>query len=233
MRKLTLSLLGLLLSSHAWAAIAFVQGNNVQNPYSGGVPYSGTLAYTANNTAGDLLVFIGVTQPDCTSTIITDTQANTWTKSGQTTGSSSVGLELWYVLSAKAGANTVTFSYLSCSSTVESAQGIVEYSGGIWTAGTYGGNSGGTSSSISATAGQLLIGVGAGAFVTLGVGTGYTLRSSASFLTGGATQVLTEDRIAPSTTTFTASVTGGANATTIASFTATPAATTKAWATVI
>jgi len=97
----------------------FVQSKNGTSSVGASV----ALAYPSNNTAGNLLVAI-CRYNNGTSPTITDTAGNSWqTAVSFTNGASLVGV--FYVLSAIAGANTVTFNATGASRSEQAV--VLEY----------------------------------------------------------------------------------------------------------
>lgn len=84
-------------------AISFVQGKS--STFGAGVG----LAYTSNNTAGNLLVCVS-SLGSATSLSISDTQSNTWVQAdfSSTWSNNSTTSAFFYALNCKGGANTVT-----------------------------------------------------------------------------------------------------------------------------
>lgn len=113
-------------------AISIVQSNSSG---AGGTPNQ-SIAFTSNNTAGNLLVAV-INGPTANPTSVTDTAGNNWVLLGSINGRF---LSTYYVLSAKGGANTVT---VNNSGSVAQSVGIIEVSQGagsglVWTVdGTY------------------------------------------------------------------------------------------------
>ena len=99
-------------------APAFVQKND-GTLFGSGNHLSTTLAYSSNNTLGNLLVAVvswfnqSTSGPNAVAVTVTDSAGNTWqsipTRFSSTNGAEA--LQFWYALNCKAGANTVTFSF--------------------------------------------------------------------------------------------------------------------------
>jgi hypothetical protein len=156
---------------------AFVQGKGNTTNTASPAP----LAFTSNNTAGNLLVVVGRNNGNVSPTIA-DTQGNTWVLLIQDNWRANNSFFVYYALNCKAGANTIT---LTAASTLISFS-IAEFSGvqavsaldqstftdtglGTWTAIDSGG--------ITPTkAGDLIVGVqGNGtSATTVSLGSGYT-----------------------------------------------------------
>jgi hypothetical protein len=85
----------------------FVQGNNIDAGNSG---IAGAVAYTSNNTAGNLLVCLArFTNRGGTSYLVTDSQGNTWVPIYTNAYSGPIQqLVAAYALNCKGGPNTVT-----------------------------------------------------------------------------------------------------------------------------
>lgn len=93
----------------AWAAIAFVQSTNTIVCVA---CTSQAVAYTSNNSAGDLLIGCAVFDSARTVSSVTDTAGNTWQVAQvQNTSSGGARVEVWYAMNANAGANTPTVNY--------------------------------------------------------------------------------------------------------------------------
>lgn len=148
-----------------------------------------TLAYTSNNTAGNMLAVYVFGHPALNATTgVSDSAGNVWAK---VVGRADVGgdtAELWYALNCAAGANTVTFTWTGLVSF--STCSIAEFSG-VATASALDKNTSNdqtnaatttdavtTGSVITTTNGQLILG-GCGRYsgsgVATTVGTGYAL----------------------------------------------------------
>jgi hypothetical protein len=98
--------------------MAFTRQANFASGTTGAT--STAVAYNGNNTLGNLLVAFAVCQGGSAPNL-TDSAGNTWVQAGTT---SSSGAAMFYVLSAKVGANTVT---LHSTSSTRVWLALVEY----------------------------------------------------------------------------------------------------------
>jgi hypothetical protein len=164
-------------------AIAFVQGTNggVQSGPSAGV------AYTSNNTTGNLLVLVcRSTGASSTAGItITDSQGNTWSVPIKTTWTGTNTLIMAYAPNCKSGANTVTVSHTGTSFLQTK---LAEYSG-VATSSPLDKSGDATNTSTTPTSssvtttqnGELIVGGFANANannLTITAGSGYTKRTA-------------------------------------------------------
>lgn len=95
--------------------MAFVQGNN-SGVYASSS--STALAFTSNNTAGNLLVAF-ISGANNSSLTISDSQGNTWVNLFTDTTLATTNTQAaWYALNCKGGANTVTVSWTTAEANV-------------------------------------------------------------------------------------------------------------------
>lgn len=128
-----------------------------------------TAPYQMNNTAGNILIAF-VASESATAYAIADSQGNTWASLSRQTSSSHTS-QVFYCLSCKAGANTVTATITGSSGYV--ALDIMEFSkrtGGLDTSAQ---NTTGTVT-LTAKANALLIGAGDDSNAVWGASTGFT-----------------------------------------------------------
>lgn len=124
-RVLAFALLYIFAASDAWAAMAHVQSNGTS-----GSGISVSLAYSSNNTAGNLLILRSATGSGTSASIngdCTDTAGNDWIQIPNATGGTVDHQALQYVKSAIGGANTVNCNFNASAGFFEFD--IFEYSG--------------------------------------------------------------------------------------------------------
>lgn len=217
MDKILALLLALLLASPAWGAPAFVQENHAD----AGFTASAALAFSSNNTAGNLIVVCtaingGGINPSITS--IVDTALNTYTvATDANNGGNDPGVSVYYAKNIAGGANTVT---VTPNAAANIRWGIVEYSGLDTSApldqttSTFGTSTSPDSGSVTTTqASELLVGCigalsGGGAFTN---GASYTTRFVVTV--GGDDRDSLEDRNVSSTGSYSAGGTLATSAT--------------------
>lgn len=95
----------LIISSQSFAAMSRVQVVHTYIFFTGN-----SISYTSNNTAGNLLIG-KCSQNGVTSMTVSDSQSNSWVSLAQQAFQSNTSsIRVFYVLKAKAGANSVTFA---------------------------------------------------------------------------------------------------------------------------
>lgn len=198
-------------------ANTFIQGTGTTNAIvSSATP---GLAYGSNVTSGNLLIFAWRRATGGTVNNVTDTIGNTWTVVYDTVdGGSAINGGWAWAVSKASGANTVTLN-LSVSNAA-TVLAVGEWNGPNAVRATIAAalstsSTTPTSSAITPTSGDLLIGLYAGStgVASAVAGTGYTLRAQGEGSAGTVTYVAVEDNLsaAGGSTTASFTVSGGAN----------------------
>lgn len=199
-----------------------------------GATTSGTVAFGSPATAANL-IFVAV-QVTGTATVssITDTLSNTYTKIQQLTGSSTVGLDIWYAKNITGGSAPTLTINMSTTTTVSAI--AREYSGldtvapldkSAIAAGVGGTLSSGATA-VTTQASELVIGAEGSSGTGASAGAGYG--NFLEFVFSGSTQpVAVEDKTVAATGAQTAAFVGGGTiwVTGVATFKATSAVATR------
>lgn len=168
----------LLVASQCSAAVAFVQSASAVTA-SGATNLS--VAFTADNTAGCLLVATAQVDPASNVAGITDTQGNTWSIAYSTVDIADFGQRaFWYAPNCKAGPNTVTVTNTGTGQDYTTL-GIAEFSGFSPNAQpdqsseqSSTGDNWDSGSKTTLADGELIIGQGTGSTVPVVSGSGFT-----------------------------------------------------------
>lgn len=188
-------------------SIAFVQSNFAVGGVNGG-----SIAYSSNVTAGDLLIAVlDAVATASPVTTMSDTQGNVWSAIAPFTESGSGdGLCIWWCVAKSTGANTVSMTFSN--SGTQSMLYVAEYSGvnaldvsALGQAVSTSWSSGGATTNFP---NELVIGIGCGVNGSgsgaLTAGAGFTARASHNL---GFENFIAEDKIVSSTGSQTATAT--------------------------